>query len=567
MANKFKLKRSAVPGKVPSTTDLELGELALNTYDGKLFAKKSVEGVDSIVDLSAGDADTVSSVAGKTGDVILAPADVPGTQYYHGFVVPYEVSLSYDKTTRQVTITPNNISFDVWVGGVRYNKIGPVTSAPHSNATGDFFLYYNTLGELEWSDTAWDMKTVSPVCYVYYDTIPADGIALFELHTFKRNPEWHESQHFAIGTFVRSGIEASGYQLNTDGNAAVTYQINGGVIVDEDIEFSINTLPDGGPYTVLQRTGPSNWTWSTANSVPYLVGPTWIQYNQNSGGSWQMTSAVNTRWVNYFLYATTALEASKRLFLIPGQSLHSTLAAAQQESNASLNLAGLSLPETVAVWKFTYATGNGYTASGRVRLVEVTRLTNTRGALSVNITATSHNLLTNRDTPDSHPASSISTIPTGSLSSSNVQDALSELDTEKASASHNHDSVYQPLDTLYSITKSFVLSTEWADTGINGADLLTGTYVVQVYANDAGNGGTNVNEYYSGVMSWYSGDTNSTESDEIALHRAGASTDGNIYLRTKRTTSVDDRDLVLEVRSNIPTLSPNNYVFTFRKLI
>ena len=49
MSNTVKLKRSAVASKVPATTDLQLGELALNTYDGNLFFKKSVSGTDSIV--------------------------------------------------------------------------------------------------------------------------------------------------------------------------------------------------------------------------------------------------------------------------------------------------------------------------------------------------------------------------------------------------------------------------------------------------------------------------------------------------------------------------------------
>jgi hypothetical protein len=31
------------------------------------------------------------------------------------------------------------------------------------------------------------------------------------------------------------------------------------------------------------------------------------------------------------------------------------------------------------------------------------------------------------------------------------------------------------------------------------------------------------NCYWSGVMSWYSGTTNDTESDEILLHRTGGS--------------------------------------------
>lgn len=53
MANTFKLKRSAVQGKVPTVGDLQLGELALNTYDGKLYTKKD-NGTASVVEIGAG---------------------------------------------------------------------------------------------------------------------------------------------------------------------------------------------------------------------------------------------------------------------------------------------------------------------------------------------------------------------------------------------------------------------------------------------------------------------------------------------------------------------------------
>ena len=39
--NEIKLKRSDVENKVPLVSDLTLGELAVNTYDGKLFFKKT----------------------------------------------------------------------------------------------------------------------------------------------------------------------------------------------------------------------------------------------------------------------------------------------------------------------------------------------------------------------------------------------------------------------------------------------------------------------------------------------------------------------------------------------
>ena len=42
MPNQFlKLRRSAVQGKIPETSSLDLGELAINTYEGQLFLKKS----------------------------------------------------------------------------------------------------------------------------------------------------------------------------------------------------------------------------------------------------------------------------------------------------------------------------------------------------------------------------------------------------------------------------------------------------------------------------------------------------------------------------------------------
>lgn len=41
MANEVKLKRSAVPGKIPTTSALAIGELAINTHDGFVFLKKS----------------------------------------------------------------------------------------------------------------------------------------------------------------------------------------------------------------------------------------------------------------------------------------------------------------------------------------------------------------------------------------------------------------------------------------------------------------------------------------------------------------------------------------------
>ena len=54
MANTIRIKRSAVGGKVPTTSQISLGELAINTTDGKLYTRKEVSGVASIVVIGAG---------------------------------------------------------------------------------------------------------------------------------------------------------------------------------------------------------------------------------------------------------------------------------------------------------------------------------------------------------------------------------------------------------------------------------------------------------------------------------------------------------------------------------
>jgi len=59
MAQTIKLKRSATAGAAPTTSQLELGEVAINTYDGKMYIKKSVAGTETIVEISGGGAEGI----------------------------------------------------------------------------------------------------------------------------------------------------------------------------------------------------------------------------------------------------------------------------------------------------------------------------------------------------------------------------------------------------------------------------------------------------------------------------------------------------------------------------
>lgn len=45
----LKLRRSSVPGKVPTTSSIDFGEIALNTYDGLAFIKRSGSSGEEVV--------------------------------------------------------------------------------------------------------------------------------------------------------------------------------------------------------------------------------------------------------------------------------------------------------------------------------------------------------------------------------------------------------------------------------------------------------------------------------------------------------------------------------------
>ena len=84
MANTIKLRRSATTGAVPTTTQLALGEVAINTYDGKVFIKKD-DGTESIVEVGAsssgGSATIGTIVAWPNSTYLRAGLSVMGQQF------------------------------------------------------------------------------------------------------------------------------------------------------------------------------------------------------------------------------------------------------------------------------------------------------------------------------------------------------------------------------------------------------------------------------------------------------------------------------------------------------
>lgn len=120
-------------------------------------------------------------------------------------------------------------------------------------------------------------------------------------------------------------------------------------------------------------------------------------------------------------------------------------------------------------------------------------------------------------------------------------------------------------NNLTTITKSLNVTADWMDTGIDGDDLPTGTYIVQVSC--AANTGLFYDCYWSGVMSWWKGRTNDTESDEIILHRVSRQHSATIYLRTLSRSNTDTNGLKLQIAASQNIGAAYTYTFKFKRVI
>lgn len=141
MSTPFRIKRSAVPGKKPVVADLQLGELALNTYDTEIYTIRERSGIGTdIVRLGAGATvtnilyvtkdgsdtntgrklgDAKATIAGAiaaagTGTVIKVSA---GTYIENNpVIIPEQVSIIGD-SLREVSVSPQNANQDLFYVG------------------------------------------------------------------------------------------------------------------------------------------------------------------------------------------------------------------------------------------------------------------------------------------------------------------------------------------------------------------------------------------------------------------------------------------------------------------
>ena len=279
MSTTIKLRRSAVAGRIPTIAQLELGEIAINTQDGKLYFKKydAVANTESIVDISADlDANAILTlIKGVDGASSGLDADFldgqDGTYY-----------LDYNNFTN---VPPATLDFTLE---------GKVTGTAFSN-TGIMTV------QTELANTAVTAGTYGSASLVPVFTVDEDGrltaastvsVAGVDSTVFTT-----ANNTFTIGTadggFFHTPIEAfNGISAN---NAFVTNNITVGGLVDgRDIAADgakLDLLEDGldltltgkvtgfassntGVMTItteLANTGVTADTYGSATSIPVIT--------------------------------------------------------------------------------------------------------------------------------------------------------------------------------------------------------------------------------------------------------------------------------------------------------
>ena len=316
MASIVQLKRSALSGKVPDTGSLNLGELAVNTYDGKIYFKKSgsIESIESVV--------TTNSVV--TGSIRLEGTGSFGSlkvndtlTVNHGVsVISGSLGITSDLTVlgtvnaRQfnIAIISSSTLFESGSSNFGNSLDDTHTFTGSVNITGSFLLNGEEVGggTTSGSFTGSFTGDGSGLRGVVSDDIPRDGwdyqsnssasINDFNNVSDKYYIDFEQSQSTAVGTPV--GFK--GFLTNVSGSTQILPTLDSiDFIVGDTLVASIDangiqaTIPAGTISGSSQLTSSYDTRYVLSGSITQT---TWDNIaSKPSGivsGSSQLTSSV-----------------------------------------------------------------------------------------------------------------------------------------------------------------------------------------------------------------------------------------------------------------------------------
>jgi hypothetical protein len=356
MAQNIQLKRSALPGKVPDTGSLNLGEIAINTYDGKVFLKKSGS-IESIQEL-------VTTNTTNTGSITLTQTGSFG-----------ELVVTQDANIQRDLYVTNDI-----IGNGDIDVLG--------NITGSNLLIKGTL-------TAQSYIVSSSV--VNMTTQFASGSTIFgntsdDTHEFTGSVNITGSGYINsnriitdadTGSFATSGgYPESGVDYNTDSTTVADFNIESPqFLIDYLYETSVGT--EVGLKGFIGNTSGSTFVVPGNDFIGFVIDDIEVARVTADGfegvslpsglitGSSQLTSSYDTRYVLSGSITQTTWDniANKPDGIISGSSqltalldTRYALSGSVGSSSGTLDSRSQMLSQSVAAvtWSFNHNLGSQY---------------------------------------------------------------------------------------------------------------------------------------------------------------------------------------------------------------
>ena len=150
MTNRIKLKRTEDAGKIPTTTDIDSGEVAVNIADKKIYIRDSGS---QIIEIGG---PTPTDYVANTGGTFTGSVEVQGTNTVNALVVNttagFDGAATFNNTLlANHSATLNNAAFTGTITGI---DITDLTNTPNDFGTLDQVLKSNGDGTYSWGSVA-----------------------------------------------------------------------------------------------------------------------------------------------------------------------------------------------------------------------------------------------------------------------------------------------------------------------------------------------------------------------------------------------------------------------------
>lgn len=351
----------------------------------------------------------VEMVAARRDHKHAMPADptpalttlINGKENYHG--IESIGALSFSNSLHTLSFT----GVTYWYQGVEYTSAGAIScdldlTTDRDNSSNTltsrklyFFYFKDSTGKLYWSDVFWNLKTMVPVATVYWNGTA--GALSRETHGYTRDLDWHIWAHTTTGARYLSGLDLI---APTSGSPS-TLSIGSGSLADEDLTISISSQSTCRFY---YKFDANNYTF-VDYSYPYGGVVAVPQYLDTD--TYALTTLGAGRLGCYWVFATA--DVDKPIAVIPTHASEGYTTIAQARAELAPSISGVN-PEWKLIHRYIYNANGVFQESTDYRLQ-----TSLAGGVSASTTA-----------------SAVNFSPSGNISSTTVQTALEELDSEKA---------------------------------------------------------------------------------------------------------------------------------------